>query len=248
MNRATRAISPLLLGGKEYVALMHLHGEVTEQLLVSVLDSFTGKIKQLPPVRSHVKRQEREREIFYIDLLEIQGKDVLFRVGVQSGTYIRKLIHDIGQKLGAGAHMTELRRTKVSHLSEKDRLVTLQDLEDAVYLYLQESDGRLLDFSIQTIEKALDFLPKVMVSDTAVDPICLGAGVAIPGIVRLDDFKAGDRIFISTLKGELIALGDAVLDSDKLIKMKKGIAVKTDSVIMLPGTYPRYKRKDIGSQ
>ncbi len=246
INNATKALSVLLLGGKEYIALMHLHGEVDERLLIDTFKGFVGKIMQMPPVRSHVKRQYREREVYYLDILEIQGRDVLFRAGVESGTYIRKLIHDIGEKLGTGAHMTDLRRTKVSTLSEADNPVTLQDLDDGVYFYTNESDPRLLDRSIQNIERALDFLPKVFVSDSAVDPVCHGSPLAIPGIVKLNGFGNDELVGICTLKGEIIALGKSVISSADILNGAKGIAIKTDSVIMSIGTYPPYKRKDQG--
>ena len=232
----------LLFGGKEYVALMHLHNEVGEQLLRDTFNKFTGKIMQLPPVRSHVKRQYRQREIYYSEILEIEGKDVLFKVGVESGTYIRKLIHDIGQDLGVGAHMTELRRTKVSTLSEKDSMVTLQDLDDAVYLYRNDGDKRLLEKCLGNIESAIDFLPKIFVSDGAVDPVCHGSPLAIPGVVKLTEFQKDETAAIMSLKGELIALGKTVLSSDEIKSFKKGVAVKTDSVIMNTGTYPTYKK------
>lgn len=232
----------LLFGGKEYIALMHLHSEVDEQLLRDTFKKFIGKIMQLPPVRSHVKRQYRQREIYYSDILEIDGKNVLFKVGVESGTYIRKLIHDIGEELKVGAHMTELRRTKVSTLSEKNNLVTLQDLEDAVYFYEKENDGRLLSKCLGNIESAIDFLPKVFISDTAVDSICHGSPLAVPGIVKLTDFDKDEVVGIMTLKEELIALGKAVLSSDEIKAVKKGVAVKTDSVVMDIGTYPAYKK------
>ena len=57
------------------------------------------------------------------------GKDVLFKVGCQAGTYIRKLIHDIGQSLGSGAHMTQLVRTKAGPFNESF-WVSLHDLKD----------------------------------------------------------------------------------------------------------------------
>ncbi len=221
---------------------MHLHKEVGEQLLRDTFSKFTGQIMQLPPVRSHVKRQYRQREVYYSEIMEIEGRDVLFKVGVESGTYIRKLIHDMGETLGVGAHMTELRRTKVSTLSEKDSLVTLQDLEDAVYMYENENDNRLLDKCIGNIESAIGFLPKILVSDSAVDPICHGSPVAIPGIVKLTAFEKDEVLAIMTLKGEIIALGKSVLSSDEIKSLKKGVAVKTDSVIMKTGTYPAYKK------
>lgn len=196
----------------------------------------------MPPVRSHVKRQYRQREVYYSEIIEISGKDVLFKVGVESGTYIRKLIHDMGENLGVGAHMVELRRTKVSTLSEKNNLVTLQDLEDAIHMYVNEKDVRLLNQCIGNIESAIDFIPRIFVSDTTVDPVCHGSPVAIPGIVKLTDFDKGELVAIMTLKGEIIALGKSVLSSEDIKSIKRGVAVKTDSVIMNIGTYPTYKK------
>ncbi len=222
---------------------MHLHKNVDEQLLRDTLKSFVGKITQLPPVRSNVKRQYREREIYYADIIDIEDRDVLFKAGVESGTYIRKLVHDMGEKLGVGAHMSDLRRTKVSSLTEDSGLVTLQDLEDGMYFYRNENDPRLLSRSIQSIEVALDFLPKIFVSDTAVDTVCHGSPLAVPGVVKVNKFEKGQLIGMFTLKGELIALGSAELASDDILKGAKGIAIKTDSVIMSIGTYPRYIKK-----
>jgi H/ACA ribonucleoprotein complex subunit 4 len=245
LNSANKAISVLLIGGKEYVAVMHLHKEVNEKDLRKVFSEFTGKISQLPPVRSNVKREYREREIYYSNILEIDGRDVLFRAGVESGTYIRKLIHDMGEKLGVGANMSELRRTKVSTLTEKDHLVTLQDLEDAMYYHEKEKDDGFLNYCIGSIEGAIDFLPKVFVSDSAVDTICHGSPLAVPGVSKMNKFNAGELIFMSTLKGELIGLGRSVLSSDEIVRGKKGIAVKTDSIVMKTGTYPKYQKRII---
>ncbi|MCL5009411.1 MAG: RNA-guided pseudouridylation complex pseudouridine synthase subunit Cbf5 [Candidatus Parvarchaeota archaeon] len=245
INSANKAISVLLYGGKEYIALMYLHKEVDEDKLRDTFAEFTGKITQLPPVRSNIKRQYREREIFYSNIMEIDGRNVLFKVGVESGTYIRKLIHDMGERLGVGAHMLELRRTKVSTLTEKDNLVTLQDIDDAMYYYEKEGNSKFLDYCIQDIEKAIDFLPKVFISDSAVDTVCHGSPLAVPGIVKMNNFMVGETIFMSTLKGELIGLGKSVLSSDDIKNGKKGIAIKTDSVVMKTGIYPKYQKRVI---
>ncbi len=244
-NSANKVISILLLGGKEYIGLMHMHSEVSREKLSKIFEAFTGKIMQLPPVRSSVKRQYREREVYYLDILEVEGKDVLFKTGVQSGTYIRKLVHDMGEKLGVGAHMSELRRTKVSNLTEKDHLVTLQDLDDAMYYKEKENDDRFLSYCIQNIESSIDFLPKVYISDSAVDTVCHGSPLAVPGLVKMNKFDSGKTVFLSTLKGELIGLGNSVLSSQDIIEGKKGIAIKTDSIVMKPGTYPKYTRKEL---
>ena len=118
LSNATRLSQVFLKGGKEYIGIMHIHKDIDDASIRKVQQSFIGKIMQLPPVRSAVKRQLREREIYTFDILEITGKDVLFRVSCEAGTYIRKLCTDFGDALKTGAHMLELRRTRASHLKE----------------------------------------------------------------------------------------------------------------------------------
>jgi len=113
LENATKAMSVLMGLDKEYVGVMHLHKDFNENLLKDAVLNFIGKIKQIPPVKSAVRRVERERIIYFFDIVEKEGKDVLFKVGCEAGTYVRKLCHDIGQFLKIGAHLTELRRTKV---------------------------------------------------------------------------------------------------------------------------------------
>ena len=73
---------------------MRLHSDVPEERVREVLDEFQGKIYQRPPARASVKRRVRIRKVYYLDVLEIDGRDVLFRIGCQAGTYIRKICHD----------------------------------------------------------------------------------------------------------------------------------------------------------
>src|SRR3989344_1550146 len=64
LEHATRVVLALLPSPKEYVALMHLHKPLDLLRIESLFETFTGTIKQLPPIRSSVKREERERTIF----------------------------------------------------------------------------------------------------------------------------------------------------------------------------------------
>jgi H/ACA ribonucleoprotein complex subunit 4 len=238
LGRGTRVVQALLVSGKEYIALMHMHDIVPEAKVRSVCDEFIGKIRQLPPVKSAVKRQLRTRTIYYLEILEIDGKDVLFRVGTQAGTYIRKLIHDIGKRLGTGAHMAELRRTKAGPFDEST-LVTLQEISDA-YHYFKEGNDKYLRKVIQTLECGVDHLPKIWVIDTAVDALCHGASLKIPGISKLDQkVTKGNIVAVMTLKSELVCLAKAQMDSEEIIKSEKGIAATSYKVFMLPGVYPK---------
>lgn len=237
LGTATRIVQLLLTAGKEYVAIMHLHKEVDEKKLKETIKGFIGKIMQKPPVKSAVKRVERPRNIYYIEILEIKGKDILFKVGCEAGTYIRKLIHDIGEKLGCGAHMAQLRRTKAGPFNE-DTIYTLQDLQDAFYYYKKENNDKYLRKIIQPIETAIQHLPKIWVFDTTIETLCHGANLNIPGISKLDDkIKKDDTVAILSLKGELVALGVAELNSEDMMKKEKGLSVKTNKVFMKPGVY-----------
>ena len=238
LGRATRIVQGLLKSGKEYVGIMHLHKDVGEtKLRETIKNNFTGKIKQIPPLKSSVKRVERTREVYYFDILEKEEKDVLFIVGCEAGTYIRKLIHDLGQKLKIGAHMLELRRTKAGPFDEKT-LFTLQDLTDAFYFYKNEKNDKFLRKVIQPVENAIAHLPKIWVFDTTVDTLCHGADLNIPGISKLNDqINKNDIVAIMTLKDELVALGTAQLASEEIMEKEKGLAVKTERVFMVPGVY-----------
>ena len=238
LSRATRIVQGLLKSGKEYVGIMHLHKDVDENKLNEAIKKyFTGKIRQTPPLKSSVKRVERTREVYYFDILEKDEKDVLFIVGCEAGTYIRKLIHDLGQKLKIGAHMLELRRTKAGPFDEKT-LFTLQDLTDAFYFYKNEKNDKFLRKIIQPVENAIAHLPKMWVFDTTVDTLCHGADLNIPGISKLNDqINKNDIVAIMTLKDELVALGTAQLASEEIMEKEKGLAVKTERVFMVPGVY-----------
>ena len=88
---------------------MKLHGDTEEEKIRRILSEFEDLIYQRPPLRSSVKRQIRTRRIYYNEYIEKDGRNVLFKVGCEGGTYIRKLCYDIGEILGVGAHMQELR-------------------------------------------------------------------------------------------------------------------------------------------
>ena len=141
LGRACRLMQYFIGKKKKYVGIMQLHQEVDEKILKQEMEKFIGKINQLPPIKSRVKRAEREREIYSFDILEINGKNILFESEVQAGTYIRKLIHDLGEKIG-GAHMLELRRTNASIFEEKNS-VTIYEFLDAVEKYKQGDEKPL---------------------------------------------------------------------------------------------------------
>lgn len=243
LEDATKVVQAFLHSGKEYVCLMLLHDEVSDEDLGRALSEFTGEIHQRPPLRASVKRESRKRTIYYIDLLGRDGNRVLFQVGCEAGTYIRKLCSDIGEVLGAGAHMQELRRTRSGPFTDSSGLHTLHELTDAHARFL-EGDETPLRAIVRPVEEALEYIPKIRVRDSAVDAVCHGANLAIPGIVDLEEpFPKDSTVAIMTLKGEAVALAKSTLSSESIIHQEKGIAAKVMRVLMSRGTYPKMWRE-----
>jgi H/ACA ribonucleoprotein complex subunit 4 len=240
IDTATRVSQLLLPAGKEYVCLMTMHKEMPEDQVYEIFDQFTGKIYQTPPVKSAVKRELRVRTIYYATIYEIKGKDVLFRVGCEAGTYIRTLCHDIGEALGCGAHMAELRRTRAGPFNERnDDLVNLHDLTDAYHFWVEDGDESYLRNAIKPMEVAADHLPQIFIKDSAVEAICQGAKLAAGGISMLSKgIKRGDLVAIKSLKGELVASGIALASTEEIMNADSGLVVNTNKVFMQPGVYP----------
>ena len=229
------------MGPKEYVALARLHSHVSNENLDRVLKEFTGPIYQKPPQRSSVKRQTRIRTIYELELQDQFDRLLLLRTLCESGTYIRKLIYDIGEVLEVGASMIELRRTKVCNFVDESDFVRLHDLVDAFQLYKETGNEEKLRRIILPIEMAMTHIPAITIRDTAIDALCHGAQLALPGIVSIpENLKKGDLVGIYSLKGEIVGLGISVLEFDEFLSKKKGICFQIKRIVMKPNTYPKF--------
>ena len=239
LGEATKVVQALLHSGKEYVCVMKLHGDVEEAKLKKVLGEFEDIVYQRPPLRASVKRQLRTRRVYNLHLLEVEGRNVLFRVACEGGTYIRKLCYDVGEVLGCGAHMQELRRTRAGPFIE-DGSVTLHEAAYSFMRWEETKDEKFLKKFVQPMENALGLVPKVYVRDSAVDAICHGASLTAPGILSLQDhLSKGSLLAVLTLKGEAVALGKALADAEEAVNMNHGIVATTERVLMPRGTYPK---------
>ena len=122
------------------MGLLSLETKVHNNIFISFLKNFIGKIKQTPPRYSAIKINgqrayklarkgqkfeipSRQVEIYSIEILEYNYPELKIKTHVSSGTYIRALAEDIGKKLGTGAYLTALRRTKIGKYSIKDAKV-----------------------------------------------------------------------------------------------------------------------------
>ena len=241
LDEGTKIVPVLLMGPKEYVALARLHSHVSNEKLGQVLNEFTGPIYQKPPQRSSVKRQTRIRTIYELELQDQFDRLLLLRTLCESGTYIRKLIYDIGEVLEVGASMIELRRTKVCNFVDETDFVKLHDLVDAFQLHKETANEEKLRRIIQPIEMAMTHIPAITIRDTAIDALCHGAQLALPGIVSVpQNLKKGDLVGIYSLKGEIVGLGISVLDFDEFLSKKKGICFQIKRIVMKPNTYPKF--------
>ncbi|MFH1179633.1 MAG: RNA-guided pseudouridylation complex pseudouridine synthase subunit Cbf5, partial [Candidatus Bathyarchaeota archaeon] len=238
LQDSTKIVQALLDSGKEYVCVMRTHEEVSEDKIRKTLDHLTGEIYQRPPLRSSVSRRLRTRYIYGIDFLEGDGKNWLYKVQCQSGTYIRKLCYDVGELIGCGAHMQELRRTRSGPFTEAD-LYTLYDLSEALD-FKEEGDDSYLRKMIRPYEDAAQLLPKIWIRDSAVEAVCNGAQLAVPGILRYEaGIEANDLIVAMTQKEEAVALMKADMSSGKIQAENHGIAATIERVLMPSGVYPK---------
>lgn len=246
LGKATRILDSLLLAGKEYVCNMRLHKDIDEEKIKQIMREYVGDIYQRPPMRASVKRVLRIRKIYDSEIIDIEGRDVLFRISCQAGTYIRKYVHDIGQSLSCGAHMKELRRTKSGPFTEDDFLSSLQDLFDAFTLYKEEKEEIPLRNIVLPMEYGIKHLPKIFVKDSAIDPLCHGAPLGLPGVTKFSKgFDNGEFIAILSLKHELVAFGETQMNAKDLEEKESGLVASVKRVLMPIGTYQSRKKNSL---
>jgi H/ACA ribonucleoprotein complex subunit 4 len=246
LGRATKALGLLLIFPKEYVGIMRIHSSVPRAEVDRVVAEFTDEIYQRPPQRSSVKRETRTRRIYELEVLEQKGNLFLLRCVCEAGTYIRKLFYDIGEVLAVGATMVELRRTKVGPLDESKGIVTLHELDIALRRWKEAGDESEVRRVVRPIESCLDGIRRVVVKDSAVDAVCHGAMLAIPGVLSLSrGVTKGETVVLLTAKGELIGIAEASMTTEEVQGQPKGIAFPVRRVIMDQGTYPKmWKKQD----
>lgn len=220
LGRACKLLGFFMHKNKKYAGIMRVHSDIEKSEIEKVIrEKFLGKIMQTPPVKSRVKRQEREREVFSFDILEKDGKDFLFETEVEAGTYIRKLISDLGELIN-GAHMLELRRVKAGIFSEEENFVNLYELEDAVNSWRKGNEEKLRKILIPAEDAIKKVMPVVQVREKLVKRLLHGSPI-------LKDFK----VEVNFEEGERFA----VFQKDKFIGVyrkanEKGILAKPEFV------------------
>ena len=185
--------------------------EVPEGLAVRIgaeLPSFLGEIEQTPPMFSAVKRagtplyvyarkgeevERKSRKVFITEfrLLDIEGPDAQFRIVCSRGTYVRTLAQDLGAKVGCGAHVAAIRRTRVGRFL----------IEDAATL----DDACASD--LVPLSEALEPMPMVQLTDGQVQLVQNG------GYVRRDGLPSEPTAALTDSDGNVVCIA-RVLDNE----------------------------------
>ncbi|XP_062166760.1 H/ACA ribonucleoprotein complex subunit 4-like [Alnus glutinosa] len=243
IDRATRLVKSQQGAGKEYVCIARLHSSVPDVSKVArALETLTGAVFQRPPLISAVKRQLRIRTIYESKLLEydVDKHLVVFWISCEAGTYVRTLCVHLGLILGVGGHMQELRRVRSGILGEKDNMVTMHDVMDAQWVYDNYRDETYLRRVVMPLEVLLTSYKRLVVKDSAVNAICYGAKLMIPGLLRFEnDIEVGEEVVLMTTKGEAIALGIAEMTTAVMATCDHGVVARIKRVVMDRDMYPR---------
>nr|POE80419.1 h/aca ribonucleoprotein complex subunit 4 [Quercus suber] len=243
IDRATRLVKSQQGAGKEYVCVARLHSSVNDKSKVArALETLTGAVFQRPPLISAVKRQLRIRTIYESKLLEYDADKhlVVFWISCEAGTYVRTMCVHLGLILGVGGHMQELRRVRSGILGEKDNMVTMHDVMDAQWVYENYRDESYLRRAIMPLEVLLTSYKRLVVKDSAVNAICYGAKLMIPGLLRFEnEVEVGEEVVLMTTKGEAIALGIAEMTTAVMATCDHGVVARIKRVVMDRDTYPR---------
>ncbi|RDX68086.1 H/ACA ribonucleoprotein complex subunit 4, partial [Mucuna pruriens] len=243
IDRATRLVKSQQGAGKEYVCIARLHSAVPDPSKVArALETLTGAVFQRPPLISAVKRQLRIRTIYESKLLEFDPDKhlVVFWISCEAGTYVRTMCVHLGLLLGVGSHMQELRRVRSGIMGEKDNMVSMHDVMDAQWVHDNFRDETYLRRVVMPLEVLLTSYKRLVVKDSAVNAICYGAKLMIPGLLRFEnDIDVGEEVVLMTTKGEAIALGIAEMTTAVMATCDHGVVAKIKRVVMDRDTYPR---------
>jgi H/ACA ribonucleoprotein complex subunit 4 len=220
---------------KTYVGKMILHKEISEIKLKEAIKKFTGKINQLPPRKSRVKRVVREREVKSFEILDFneKNKTAEFMCEVQAGTYIRKLIDDLGKSLGIGCQMTELRRTRAGLFSSSDKeFVKIEDVEKALEEFKTgktECEEKLRNMLIPA-EIILELIPSIEIDKKWLYKLTHGSPIFDEMLSNPDE----DLKIIQTRKPFAVLVDNKLIEIAKFTDKfeQKSILAKAESVLV----------------
>jgi len=227
LNRTCKLLDFFMHRDKVYVGEMHIHKPIDRKNLEEEMKKFIGIIEQMPPIKSSVKRALRKRKVNEFKILKFdkEKRNVEFLADVEAGTYIRKLCSDLGDKLGCGAHMTKLRRTKAGLFDDKD-IVSIEKFFEAVKKYRQGDETLLREILIPA-EIITELYPVVQAKENMVKNLLQGKAIHKDILKEVDKMKLGD-IFLVFYEERFIGVYDRV---NKKCKTKDDIYGKAKFVM-----------------
>lgn len=183
----------------------------------SLLAGFRGRLLQVPPAFSAKKFKgkplytyARRREPVHVDAVEVTIHELTgravdaatleFRALTSSGTYIRSLAHDLGQKLGCGAYLLELKRERIGRFTLEQAVTLDRAAEMAVA-------GQALQ-AVIPIEKLLEEYPKMIVNQAGRRCICNGMALKASDVLRIFPAASNDFFRIFDDEGKLLAIAE----------------------------------------
>ena len=239
LGKTMRLTGAMLGQGKCYIAVMRFSEKPGTDELASATAALQGRIYNVPPEISAVKVQVRTRTISAFEVLDADGRFAVMKIECEAGTYIRTIARDLGLLLAQEVELVELRRTFSGNFGER-HCVTMEMIADAFWLWQTKSDEAALRKMLLPIETLVEVYPQVLVKDAAVGALSHGAPLARPGLVSVSKGASkGETVCIMTLKGEVVALAELLVDSDSLQEMSTGEVAKSQSVLMDIDIYPR---------
>lgn len=241
IDRATRLVKSQQSAGKEYTCIYRLHDSIPVKRIKQELEKLKGALFQRPPLISAVKRQLRVRTVYEMKHIEHDPERNMgiFWVSVESGFYARTICVHLGLMLGCGGQMQELRRPRSGIMTEKD-CSTMHDILDAQWLYDNHKDESYLRRVIRPLEALLTGHKRIIMKDSAVNAICYGAKILLPGVLRYEDgIEINEEIVVCTTKGEAICLGIAQMTTATMASCDHGIVAKIKRVVMERDLYPK---------
>jgi H/ACA ribonucleoprotein complex subunit 4 len=243
LNRATRLAKAQQGAGKEYVCVLKLHDSIeSEQHLLDAMNKLKGPVFQKPPAISAVKKKLRIRNVYDMKLYQFdqETNSAVFWCSVEAGSYVRTICVHLGLLLGVEGSMDELRRVRSGIMDENTGLYTMHDILDAHHVYEREGSEAYLRTVIQPLECLLVNYPRIVLKDSAVNSICYGGKLLIPGVLRYcSTIEVNQEVVLMTTKGEAIAVGVALMTPSEIYSCDHGIVAKIKRVIMDKDLYPK---------
>ncbi|AKZ66151.1 tRNA pseudouridine(55) synthase TruB [Candidatus Palibaumannia cicadellinicola] len=199
---------------------------INKDILQTTLNKVKGLTHQIPPMFSNIKYQGRPLyeyarkgievirkcrpiNIYDINLIFWDKTSIVLEVHCSKGTYIRTIIDDIGEFLGCGAHVTQLRRLAVANYQEEN-MVTLTSLQDTLLQEKYPDNLSKLDSLLLSIDKALSIFPAIHLPISSANILQLGNTIAVDkclqlGLVRMFIANGNIKSFFGI--GEITTLG-----------------------------------------